>query len=130
MLNEWLGWNKQKPSPSARVQCKAMPHFRTVTHNVSEDDLAIGGEYLKLGAGPLEERIGLDPGKIFDKAIIFFNMRMQEKSKPSLSCVLQHMIMSGKYYPTAHWVTPTSGTGWDFDRANTAWKMPHETSIE
>lgn len=155
MLTQWLGWNETKPSPGARIQCKALMntgihtwhgmlgycskdagenHFRSVMHNVSEDDLAIGGdEYLKHGAGPLKQRIGLDPNKIFDKALSFANMRMRGKSRPSLSLVLQQMILTGKYYPTAHWVVPTSGHGWDLDRANAVWKMmllPHETSLD
>lgn len=155
LLHSWLGWNDNKPSPGARIQCKALMnagihtwhgmlgycskdsnqgHFRSVMHEVSEDDLAIGGdEYLKHGAGPLKQRIGLDPGKIFDKALIFANMRMRGRSRPSLSCVLQQMISTGKYYPTAHWVTPTSGMGWDLERANAAWKMmlvPAETTLD
>ena len=84
-------------------------------------------------AGPLKERIMLEPERIFGKALIFANMRIRGKLRPLLSCVLHQMVLTGKYYPSAKWVVPSPGMGWDLDRANAAWKMmllPHESSFE
>lgn len=155
ILTKWLGWNESKPSPGAKIMCRALvgkgihtwhgllgycskdhaePHYQDVMHNVSADDIAIGvDEYLKHGAGPLKQRVVLDPARIFDKAMAFANMRMRGKLRPSLTCVLQQMMLTGKYYPSASWVVPSAGMGWDLDRANAAWKMmllPRETTFQ
>ena len=158
ILKNWLGWNIKKPSPGAKITCRSLKgdglhtwhgligycmkdlgqqHYQEIMHNVSADDVSLGqDQYLKHGAGPLKERIVLEPRKIFDKAVMFYNMRMRHMTRmrmPDLIFVLHQMILTGKYYPSGEWVVPHQGSGWDQERVNACWKMmidPTHTSIE
>ena len=154
-LNKLLGWDVAKPSPGARVMCRAltgkklhtwhgmigycmkdMPekHYAHVLHNISDDDIAVGqDQYLMHGAGPLKDRCVLTPKNLFERAIIFYNQHERANPRVQLPLLLTRMMQSKKYYPSAEWVIPHQGQGVDMDRANRVWRMlvhPQETIVE
>ena len=154
-IRKFLGWDKNKPSVGASVMCKALTqtkvhtwhgmigycqkdtgeeHFKEVYHNISADDMSLGAEqYLRHGAGPLKNRIMLEPKRTFDKAMIYYNMYCRTNPRVDIETCLLMMLRTGKYYPAAEWVIPHTGQGWDRVRAAIAWRMlihPEQTTLD
>lgn len=154
-LKTLFGWNKSKHSVGARIMCRSLiqtgvhtwlgmigycikdfgqERFKYVMQNISDEDISVGqDEVLEHGAAPLKHRIALGPNNVFDRAVLFYNFHERKNPRISLPGVLTHMIKTGKYYPSAQWVVPHQGQGWDRDRANTCWRMlirPEETGID
>lgn len=114
---------------------KGKTHYKMVTNNVIDEELSKGWDaYVERGAGALKKIHVLDTRHLMSKVYNYWrwNMNGSQAGMDNMAFVLQHMIRSRKFVPSAQWIVPFQGKGMVRERAQAAWRMlaaPEEVDI-
>lgn len=94
-------------------------------HNITEEDVRLGhAEYLKYGAGSLKKKTGLTQRNIWEKALLFIELHLQDGPLRGLNFqqTLLEMMRTGKYFPCG-WLSAYGGKGLNHERAAAQWRL-------
>ena len=97
----------------------------TLPGNITDEDLSAGCElYCQYGNGDLKNKSVISVHTMFERCSTLSFYKLQNSlNRPSIQHLLLRMHKTGRYYPTASWIVPTSGRGMNIGRANAAWSM-------
>ncbi len=142
LMHKFLGWDSE---PKLSVRTKTLtghdmhcftgmlgyctkdrnkPWYETVSHNVTDEQIAAGQDlHLQYGA-PKCNRVELHMRNLFTRALTYYTYSEHlNERRLTLTGLLTTMMRSGKFMPSAGWVAPYQGSGMDHRRACALWKM-------
>ena len=104
---------------------EGLPHFNLHLKAISDEDMELGrAEYEKLGAGPLKNKLMLNPHNVISKALNFQQFHYKgNRNGATFPRTLRQMLRTGKFYPAATWVIPYGGKGLSYPRMAALWSM-------
>ncbi|KAI5056359.1 hypothetical protein GOP47_0028177, partial [Adiantum capillus-veneris] len=107
------------------------PHLRWFAKGVEAEEIAeVRALHAQYGQGELKHRVALTPVNMFDRAYVYMENFVADREGMSLPHTLLRMLATGRYYPSATWVVPKSGSRMELGRAMAIWQsMKEPTSV-